>query len=70
MTTQTKPLTLSAVEPYRFTVAEYLAMGEAGILTDDDRVELPDGVIIAMAPLGNRHVAAVDILTRWTYLPE
>ncbi len=64
MTTQTKPLTLSAVEPYRFTVAEYLAMGEAGILTDDDRVELPDGVIIAMAPLGNRHVAAVDILTR------
>lgn len=40
-----------------FTVNEYLAMDEAGILYKSDRVELIDGVIIIMPPIGDRHVS-------------
>ncbi|MCE2501678.1 MAG: Uma2 family endonuclease [Dehalococcoidia bacterium] len=44
----------------RFTVAEYLALGEAGILAKEERIELLDGEIIQMAPIGNRHLMSVD----------
>ena len=44
----------------RFTVADYHAMAKAGILTRDDRVELLDGDIILMPPIGNWHAANVD----------
>ena len=46
------------------TVAEYRAMGEAGILTEDDRVELIEGELVAMAPIGSDHSGAVNALTR------
>ena len=46
----------------RFTVAEYLALGEAGILAKEERIELLDGEIIQMAPIGNRHLISVDWL--------
>ena len=45
-----------------FTVAEYLALGAAGILAKEERIELLDGVIIQMAPIGNRHLNSVDWL--------
>lgn len=35
-------------------------MGEAGVLTEDDRVELLDGTIIEMSPIGVAHASAVD----------
>ncbi len=38
-----------------FTVDEYCAMAEAGILCEDERVELLDGEIIVMAPIGEAH---------------
>ena len=38
-------------------------MGRAGILTAEDRVELLDGEVIVMSPIGNRHAACVDRLT-------
>ena len=44
----------------RFTVAEYYAMADAGILMEKDRVELLDGEIVVMAPIGNRHQSSVD----------
>ena len=42
-----------------FSVEEYYAMAEAGILCHDDRVELLAGEIIAMSPTGSRHAASV-----------
>ena len=41
----------------RFAVDEYLALGAAGILAKEERIELLDGEIIQMAPVGNRHQA-------------
>jgi Uma2 family endonuclease len=46
-----------------FTVAEYDRMGETGILTEDDRVELVEGEIIEMSPIGRHHAACVDALS-------
>ena len=48
----------------RFTVDEYHRMGQAGILGEDDRLELLEGEIVEMAPIGSRHQATVDRLTR------
>lgn len=47
----------------RFTVDEYLQMGEAGIFTEDDRVELLDGDVVAMNPIGHPHARCVGRLT-------
>ena len=45
-----------------FNVDEYLDMEKAGILHEDDRVELMDGKIIVMAPIGDSHVFGADWL--------
>jgi Uma2 family endonuclease len=46
--------------PHLFTVDEYYRMAEAGILTEESRVELIDGVIIDMPPIGPEHAGSVD----------
>jgi hypothetical protein len=43
----------------RFMRAEYYRMADAGILCEDDRLELIKGEILEMAPLGRRHKAFV-----------
>jgi Uma2 family endonuclease len=46
------------------TVQEYHRMGEVGILSEDDRVELIEGQLIAMTPIGSDHHGTVIALTR------
>ena len=48
----------------RLTVAQFYAMAESGIIHPDARVELLDGVIIEMSPIGSRHAATVNKFTR------
>lgn len=48
----------------RFTIEEYHRMGEVGILGEDDRVELIDGWIVKMSPIGSQHAACVSLLNR------
>lgn len=53
------------------TVEEYARMGEAGIYTEDDRVELIEGEVLTMAAVGKRHMACVKRLARiFSRLPE
>ncbi|HET7292249.1 MAG TPA: Uma2 family endonuclease [Vicinamibacteria bacterium] len=54
-----------AAEPRRrITVVDYHRMIEAGILGEDDRVELLEGVIVEMSPQSERHAQAIQRLTR------
>lgn len=53
-----------AVPRRLLTVEEYHRMADAGILTEDDRVELIEGELVAMAPIGSEHIAATNALNR------
>ncbi|MGH8535656.1 MAG: Uma2 family endonuclease [Gammaproteobacteria bacterium] len=44
----------------RLTVEDYHRMAEAGILGEDDRIELIEGELIQMPPIGARHAEVVD----------
>ncbi|MES3629785.1 MAG: Uma2 family endonuclease [Longimonas sp.] len=50
--------------PLRFTVSDYHRMAEAGVLGTDRRIQLIDGHLFEMSPIGSRHAACVDRLNR------
>lgn len=49
---------------HKLTVTDYYRLATAGSLTEDDRVELIDGDIIDMTPIGSLHASIVDDLAR------
>ncbi|MBI2152697.1 MAG: Uma2 family endonuclease [Candidatus Rokubacteria bacterium] len=53
------------VRTRRFSVAEYRRMVHAGILKEDDRVELIGGEIVEMVPIGPRHAVCVLRLNQY-----
>jgi hypothetical protein len=58
MALETEPI----VRRRRFTIEEYHRMGEAGILARRERVELIEGEIVEMTPIGRDHASVVDRL--------
>src|SRR5690348_1057570 len=48
----------------RFTVAELEAMTEAGILEEDERIELIGGEVVPMSPKGDHHEILKAALNR------
>ena len=47
-----------------FTRQDYHRMAEAGVFADDDKVELLNGNIITMSPIGSKHLATVNRFVR------
>ena len=55
----------------RFTVAEVEAMVAAGVIDEDERVELIGGDLVPMSPKGNDHeLVKTALADRWISLPE
>jgi Uma2 family endonuclease len=50
---------------HRFSVKDYYRMAETGVLQPDARVELLDGEIIDMSPIGPFHSSVVGDLVSW-----
>jgi len=51
------------VPRHRLTVRDYHRLAEAAVLGEDDRVELLEGQLVDMSPIGPRHALATDALT-------
>jgi len=47
----------------RFSVDDYSKMLDSGILTEQERVELIDGEVRCMSPIGTRHIGVVIYLS-------
>lgn len=58
------PSALEFLPPRRkFSAEEYLRMGEHGIIQSEEHVELIDGDVVLMCPIGDRHIGCVTMLT-------
>ena len=50
---------------HQFTVKQFHQMAEAGILSENERVELIRGEMIDMSPIGRRHAGCVNRLVNF-----
>ena len=50
---------VAARKPRKFTAAEYFRMAEKGILDEQERVELIDGEVLLMPPMGPEHFSGI-----------
>lgn len=57
-----KPGRVPPVPVYRFTVEQYHRLGEIGVLTEDDRVELLDGWIVPKMNHNPKHDGTVELV--------
>lgn len=55
----------SLVTRHRLSVDDYHRMATSGILGPSDRVELVEGEILDMSPIGSLHAALVRVVARW-----
>ena len=60
MTTTALPTQTAAPTRRRFTVDEFLAMDQAGIFHPEERLELLDGAVSTMPPIGPRRADGTD----------
>lgn len=56
---------LPAPARHRFSAEDFQRLGELGFFAEDDRVELINGEILDMAPIGSNHAGLVTQLTQW-----
>lgn len=50
-------------QKHYFTVDEYYLMAKGGVFSEDDRVELIEGEVVEMSPIGSTHQGCVDALS-------
>ena len=60
----TEPAPAAPEQPARYTVKQYFALVDQGVLEPDDKVELLEGVVVAMAPEGLWHANGVRLVAR------
>ena len=58
------PAPSDAAVPTRMTVERYFALFDEGLLEPDDRVELLEGVVVAMSPRNPPHDAVMSLVLR------
>jgi Uma2 family endonuclease len=59
MAAEIQPRAAVALQRRLLSLREFDLMKEAGIFTEDDRVELLDGKLLAMSTVGGRHTACI-----------
>lgn len=56
-----------AIARHRWTVAGYYRQADAGMFDEDSRIELLDGEVVDMAPIGSTQAYSLDKLARSLY---
>ncbi len=59
MATSAQPQPAFVLQRRLLRLREFDLMKEAGIFTEDDRVELLDGELLAMSTVGGRHIGCI-----------
>jgi Uma2 family endonuclease len=53
--------------PRRWTYEDWVRMVAGGIVDEDERLELVDGELVCMTPVGDRHMYTVDLLAEYLW---